>query len=83
MGTIEFALYGRVRRKQPNKFKPFMSKQSSDKPLLNTDAYNEGNSDFAVEIFFSHEEGQYRLLKIRIYQQKSRETLSFDNTTRT
>jgi len=62
--AIEFALYGRVRkRKQPNKFKPFMSNQSSDKPLLNTDAYNEGNSDFAVEIFFSHEEGHYRLLR--------------------
>ena len=62
--SIEFALYGRVRRrKQPNKFKPFMSNQSSEKPLLNTDAFNEGKCDFGVEILFSHQESNYRLLR--------------------
>lgn len=62
--SIEFALYGRVRRrKQPNKFKPYMSSQSAEKPLLNTDAFNEGKCDFSVEILFSHKGGSYRLLR--------------------
>ena len=62
--SIEFALYGRVRRrKQPNKFKPYMSSQSADKPLLNTDAFNEGKCDFGVEILFTHQGGSYRLLR--------------------
>ena len=64
MGSHEFALYGRV-RKRNNRTNSNHSCQnrSSDKPLLNTDAFNEGNSDFGVEIFFSHEGAKYRLLR--------------------
>ena len=62
--AIEFALYGNVRkRKQKNKFKLFIAEESGELPLLNTDAFEEGNCDFSVEIFFSHDLKQYRLLR--------------------
>ena len=62
--AIEFALYGNVRkRKQKNKFKLFIAEESGELPLLNTDAFEEGNCDFSVEIFFSHNHNEhFRLL---------------------
>lgn len=62
--AIEFALYGRVRkRKQIDKFKLFLAEESGELPLLNTDAFEEGNCDFSVEIFFLHNSKSYRLLR--------------------
>jgi DNA sulfur modification protein DndD len=62
--AIEFALYGKVRkRKQKNKFKLYIAKEAGELPLLNIDAFEEGDCDFSVEIFFSHNLKQYRLLR--------------------
>ncbi|MDA9183031.1 AAA family ATPase [Candidatus Poseidoniaceae archaeon] len=62
--AIEFALYGKVRkRKQKNKFKLYIAEEAGELPLLNIDAFEEGDCDFSVEIFFSHNLKQYRLLR--------------------
>ena len=44
--------------------------EESEIATLNTDAFEEGNCDFSVEIFFSHDLKQYRLLRRYLQIQK-------------
>ena len=59
---VMFALYDHVpRRKNPNKFKPYVAKDSSHHPLMNIDLFGKKGASFSVTLVFSHEGKKYTL----------------------
>jgi len=59
---VMFALYDHVpRRKNPNKFKPYIAKNSSQHPLMNIDLFGKKGASFSVTLAFTHEGKKYTL----------------------
>ena len=63
--AIQFALYGKVNKRktgwQDGKFKPYIGRSTSEEPLLNQTAKNDGDFSFGVKLEFNHNGDDFTL----------------------
>ena len=63
--AVQFALYGKVNKRktgwQDGKFKPYIGKSTSEEPLLNQTAKDNGDFSFGVKLEFSHNGDDFTL----------------------